>query len=197
MNRFTILTGFLNSQVSQSISSYLINFPGIDIRIIKDRDIGAGTGSAVINAAKYLDERFLIVNGDSVLSDTVVTKTNFEHACNALELNKVACCMYLGKPAWGDNSNVVLGSSSSVYGYKKERSDVSSNTLFDYGACLWNRDLLLNLDAKNYKDIGDIYSLAISMGKCIYIEVGGIYYDIGTYKGLSSYIESLVVDKIQ
>ena len=63
---FLLLTGHLSDRVAEAVESILPGLPG-DARIEMSREpIRAGTGGALLHAQDRLDERFLLLNGDSL-----------------------------------------------------------------------------------------------------------------------------------
>ena len=91
---------------------------GLDIRYSEERERLLGTGGALKQARNLLDERFLVINGDTYLPiDYAEVEGSFDrHGKKALMV------VYDNRENTGVRNNVELNKDGLVAGYDKERS---------------------------------------------------------------------------
>ncbi len=66
VSEFLLLTGHLSARVEESLHEITAHLPGTARLSVSEEPFRAGTGGAIFHARDRLDERFLLINGNSI-----------------------------------------------------------------------------------------------------------------------------------
>ncbi len=172
-----LLTGHLDFEIRNYIKK---NFKELNISFVKDGRKLRGTGGAILNAKKYLKNKFIVINGDTF--PTINIKNLVNHYLNNKQLSTVVIKKnnkrYL-------QSNIKIKNRYIIFYEKDETND---SKYIDYGIQLFNKkDLLKASEKKSYLSMDKIYLKLIENKKLIYYKTNKNFFEIGSYKGIKEF----------
>ena len=160
---------------------------GLDIKYSEERERLLGTGGALKQARNLLDERFLVINGDTYLPiDYAEVEGSFvRHGKEALMV------VYDNREDTGVGNNVELNKDGLVSGYDKERS-APGLTYVEAGALVLSRKTLDIIETGHPVSLEkQLYPALIRREEMAACVTGQRFYDIGTPERLKSFEEFL------
>lgn len=177
IKRVILLTGYLENQIKKYVKE---KFRTLDILFVKDGKNLRGTAGTILNAKKYLDNYFLVMNGDTF--PLIKIKYLFDTYYKNKKLNTVVIKKnnksYL-------QSNIKIKKKLITF-YEKDKTN--SSKFIDYGIQLFNKKDFLNAcDKKSYQMIDNIYIKLIKKKKLTYYKTNKNFFEIGSYKGIKEF----------
>ena len=154
---------------------------------IEEQDKLLGTGGAIKNAYKYLDENFIVQYGDTIL--------DFDYKGmykSHLKSEKMMTMTVLSSDLSNEKPNVKCKrnlDNSLVCIYDKFNSKLNANYI-DYGAIAFNRKIFGNFNKLNF-DLAHIMTTLCEESKAYFYEVSNPYIEIGTINSYSKAIKIL------
>jgi NDP-sugar pyrophosphorylase family protein len=176
-----ICTGFLGEKVEKHFSDG--NKFGVSIRYSRERDL-LGTGGALKNARSMLDNRFFVLNGDTLFQTDLSEMEHFHeqnYADITMALTRVSDRSRYGSVTLEDNYNNRHGSRITNFSEKSSSSGSFINSgiyLMEKSSCSWH-------------ELPDIFSLEnnilpqVVLRSRVYgfLDVNAYFIDIGTVQG--------------
>lgn len=172
-----LCTGFLAEQIVNYVgdgSRY-----GLKVVYSNDGEKLLGTGGAIKNAAKFLDDDFFILYGDSFLP------IEFLPIYNKFKFNKLPALMTIleNNNQW-DKSNVIFdGIQINLYD-KKNYSDQMN--YIDYGLSICKKDIFIKTTYDIF-DLAEIFTLLSKENHLDFYEVNQRFYEIGSQQGIEDF----------
>ena len=165
--------------MGEMIEEFLQNGEELGLRIEYSYDGSTllGTGGAVKKASEFVDDRFLILYGDSFLP------INFNEVENAFDSQKYKALMTVveNKNQW-DKSNAIFKDEKLVK-YDKENPCSEMNHI-DYGLGILSKELFSDYATETNFDLSEVYNKLSIENKLQGFEVTQRFYEIGSYQGL-------------
>lgn len=160
---------------SQQIKNYLkLNFSNLKKNISTEKK-KLGTGGAIINAKKYLDNIFFIIYGDSYLDINYVSLyKKLKKSNNANGLITVI------------NSKLVKDHTPNILIKNKKIIDKSNNVKFnyiDFGLIVLKKQSISKLKLKKFSLDSIILDL-IKKNQMIFVDMKKKFYEIGSVQGI-------------
>lgn len=182
-----LCTGFLAEQIVDYVgngSRY-----GLKALYSNDGEKLLGTGGAIKNAAKFLDDDFFILYGDSFLP------IEFKPIYNKFKLNNLPALMTIleNNNQW-DKSNVIFdGKHINLYD-KKNFSDKMN--YIDYGLSICKKDIFTKI-TYNIFDLAEIFTSLSKENQLDFYEVNQRFYEIGSQQGIEDFSNFVLKEFIQ
>jgi NDP-sugar pyrophosphorylase family protein len=174
------------SYKSEIIEEYVGNGSkyGIEVNYSKDGPTQQGTGGAIKKATEILEEKFMVLYGDSYLP------INYNTVQNAFqELNESALMTIYKNNNEFDRSNVSFES-----GKVKKYSKTSNSNEFqyiDYGLSIFKKSVFDNYILNENFDLSDIFSALCKESKLAAFEVKERFYEVGSVSGIRDFSDYL------
>jgi len=150
----------------------------LEVKYSKDGITQLGTGGAIKKAMPLLDERFMVLYGDSYLEmDYKDAETEFESS------GKPAMVTVYQNSGEFDTSNIKF-TKNVVEQYKKG----SINTQFthiDYGLSLFKKEVFRNIESGKYLDLSQVFEDLSRRKDLAGYEVFNRFYEVGSFQGIS------------
>jgi N-acetyl-alpha-D-muramate 1-phosphate uridylyltransferase len=172
-----LCTGFL----AEKIVDYVGNGSRYGLKVVysNDGEKLLGTGGAIKNAARYLDDDFFILYGDSFLP------VEFNPIYNKFKHNKLPALMTIleNNNQW-DKSNVIFdGKQINLYD-KKNYTDQMN--YIDYGLSICKKDIFTKL-TYNMFDLAEVFTSLSKESQLDFYEVHQRFYEIGSQQGIEDF----------
>ena len=150
---------------------------GLNIKYSYDGSKLLGTGGAVKKATEYVDDKFLILYGDSFLP------IDFHAVENAFDSKNYKALMTVleNKNQW-DKSNTIFEDEKLIK-YDKENPCPEMNHI-DYGLGILSKDIFSNYERDKIFDLSEVYNQLSIENKLQGFEVNQRFYEIGSHQGL-------------
>ena len=172
-----LLTGHLDFEIKNYIKK---NFKELNVFCIRDGKKLRGTGGAILNAKKYLKNKFMVINGDTY--PMINIKNLINHYFDNKELSTVVIKKNNKKHL---QSNIKI-KNRYINFYEKEETNDSK--YIDYGIQLFNKkDLIKTFKKKYYLSMDKIYLKLIKNKKLIYYKTNKNFFEIGSYKCIKEF----------
>ena len=170
-----LCVGYLSGQ----IEDYFQDGKEFGINIIYSREEGGllGTGGALKNARRYLNDKFLLIYGDSYL--TVEYYPVFEHFLRVD--TPVLMTVFKNDNRWV-SSNVVFNNGMVTFFDKEAKSPTMK--YIDYGLSVLSRDVLDEIPEGEPYNLDNLYHRLAGEGRLAGYEVFQRFYEIGSPEGL-------------
>lgn len=150
---------------------------GLSVEYSFDGDELLGTGGAIKNALKKLDEQFFVMYGDSYLITDFKDINEYFFAQNKPALMTV----YRNEGKW-DNSNVQFEDGVLLKYDKVNRT--SDMRHIDYGLGILSKTAFESFSGKRVFDLSEVYVKLLANGQLAGYEVNERFYEIGSFAGL-------------
>jgi NDP-sugar pyrophosphorylase family protein len=150
---------------------------GLSVEYSFDGDELLGTGGAIKNALKKLDEQFFVMYGDSYLITDFKDINEYFFAQNKPALMTV----YRNEGKW-DNSNVQFENGVLLKYDKVNRT--SDMRHIDYGLGILSKTAFESFSDKRVFDLSEVYVKLLANGQLAGYEVNERFYEIGSFAGL-------------
>jgi NDP-sugar pyrophosphorylase family protein len=150
---------------------------GLSVEYSFDGDELLGTGGAIKNALKKLDEQFFVMYGDSYLITDFKDINEYFFAQNKPALMTV----YRNEGKW-DNSNVQFENGVLLKYDKVNRT--SDMRHIDYGLGILSKTAFESFSGKRVFDLSEVYVKLLANGQLAGYEVNERFYEIGSFAGL-------------
>jgi len=191
-----ICVGYLGDKVERHFSDG--NEFAVSIRYSRERDL-LGTGGALKKASSMLDNRFFVINGDTIFSTNLHDmETLHEQNCAdvTMALTKVSDQSRYGSVTLErSNTNTYL-SGSRVIGFA-EKSNISG-MLINAGIYLMEKSLFRWYDLPDRFSLENDFLPRIVQGSHVYgfVDVNAYFVDIGTVQGYTKLDEDIRLKKV-
>jgi len=155
---------------------------GVDIKYSQEKKKLLGTAGALKNAEKLLEDKFLMIWGDSYLPFDFQKAIKFFNKFNKLGLMTVYknCNRY-------EPSNVeVEGNLVKVYSKKRKTKKMK---YIDYGVSIFRKEVLKYIPKNQVYDISRLNQLLIKKKQLLAFPVRKRFYQIGTFSGIEEFRE--------
>ena len=158
----------------QQISKYLnLNFDDLKKNIsIEKKELG--TGGALINAKKYLDDIFFITYGDSYLN--INYKNIYKKFIKTKKLGLIT--VIKGKLVNTYTPNILIKNKKIL-----DKKNNDKYNYIDYGLIVLNKKALLNMKRKKFS-LDKIIINLIKKNEMAFIDIKKKFYEIGSLKGI-------------
>ena len=162
--------------LSNKINNYVknnINF--IKVKIINDGK-PLGTGGAIVNSLKYLNNNFFVVYGDSFLNfnlNKLKNKSNIATMAIFRNNNKY------------DRSNIALIKSNKILYFKKKTK--KKLNYIDYGASYLSKKIFKNEKRGTKFDLSEFFERISKLGMLKRCLINKRFYEIGSYNGIDEF----------
>ncbi len=163
---------------------------GMDVQYVFDGEIALGTGGAVRNALKLLDEPFFVLYGDSYLPCDYADIQAFFDANKRLGLMTI----FHNQGRW-DTSNVQAVNGRILHYDKKSHTPYME--YIDYGLGMFQPAAFASLPEERLTDLAEVYQQLVADHELLAYEVRQRFYEIGSFEGLKELDELLVRDPNQ
>lgn len=152
---------------------------GMNIKFSNDGPNLLGTGGAIKNAIKYLDDDFFVIYGDSFLP------INFNNVLRRFRFQKSIAMMTIlkNKNSW-DKSNVVF-KNNQICLYDKSNF-INEMQYIDYGLTVYKKIIFENIDESVF-DLSQILNKLSLKGDLDYYKVNSRFYEIGSISGIKDF----------
>lgn len=150
---------------------------GLSVEYSFDGDELLGTGGAIKNALKKLDEQFFVMYGDSYLITDFKDINEYFFAQNKPALMTV----HRNEGKW-DNSNVQFEDGVLLKYDKVNRT--SDMRHIDYGLGILSKTAFESFSGKRVFDLSEVYVKLLANGQLAGYEVIERFYEIGSFAGL-------------
>lgn len=150
---------------------------GMDIQYSFDGPSLRGTAGALKQAFPLLDEKFLVVYGDSYLpcDYAAAAKTFLESGKQGL------MTVYRNEGQW-DTSNVEFNSTEVIEYDKKNRTERMK--YIDYGLGAFSKSAFDSVPETGAFDLADVYKNLLTSNELAAFEVKERFYEIGSFAGI-------------
>ena len=164
---------------SQEIKNYLKDGSkfGVEIIYSEDGEKLLGTGGAILNASRFVDEKFAVVYGDSYLPIDFKLAENY-----FLGSNKPAMMTIFKNNNTFDLSNV-LYLNHSIIEYKKKLDDNNYKHI-DYGLSFFTKAVFEKYPTKTNFDLAEVCENLAENAELAGYEVFKRFYEIGSIQGI-------------
>lgn len=175
IEKVLICASFLGEQ----IEDYAVDGSkfGLSVEYSFDGDELLGTGGAIKNALKKLDEQFFVMYGDSYLITDFKDINEYFFAQNKPALMTV----HRNEGKW-DNSNVQFEDGVLLKYDKVNRT--SDMRHIDYGLGILSKTAFESFSGKRVFDLSEVYVKLLANGQLAGYEVNERFYEIGSFAGL-------------
>lgn len=167
----------LASHASNILTSYFTNYQHKNFKIkiiIEDKPLG--TGGAIVNAFKYLDDTFYCINGDSIIEG------------NWISLNPILKKQYKAVIGLTEVKNSNRYGSIDLAGDKiiefNEKTKNTKSNLINGGIYLLKKEIFKNYDNAFISLEKDIFPKLLKKGELGGKKIDGYFIDIGTPRSL-------------
>lgn len=174
------------SYKSEIIEEYVGNGSkyGIEVNYSKDGPTQLGTGGAIKKATAILEEKFMVLYGDSYLP------TNYNAVQNAFQnLNESALMTIYKNNNEFDTSNV-----SFEFGKVKKYSKTSNSnefTYIDFGLSIFNKNVFSGYSLNRNFDLSDVFASLCDDNQLAAFEVKERFYEVGSSSGIRDFSDYL------
>lgn len=173
--------------LSEQIESYFGDGStfGVSIKYSKENPENLlGTGGAICNAKKYLDDVFLVLYGDSYLPFDFLSFFSFFE-----EKKKKGVMSVFLNDNFLEPSNVVVEEEYvSFYDKKEKRNNMR---YIDYGASIFRKSVFDNFSSNLAFDLSIVHKKLIQEKELLAYPVSQRFYQIGTFDGIQELIDFL------
>ena len=155
---------------------------GIEINYSKDGPTQLGTGGAIKKATQILEEKFMVLYGDSYLP------IDYKSVQSAFEILNEAALMTIYKNSNKFDTSNVSFEFNKVKNYSKA-SNSSEFNYIDFGLSFFNKSVFdaYSLDAKF--DLSETFSALCKANQLAAYEVKERFYEVGSISGISDFTE--------
>jgi NDP-sugar pyrophosphorylase family protein len=176
--RVVMCVGFLGEMIRDHVGDG--SRFGVRVSYCFDGPEPIGTAAALRQAARELDDAFLLLYGDSFLQcDFLEVWERFRH-----DRYPALMTVFRNRGAW-DRSNVLL-SGSRVDLYRK-RDPLPTMEYIDYGLSVLTRDILQSAVYQSSQDLSQVFELLSAQGELGGMEVTERFYEVGSHAGLEEF----------
>lgn len=167
----------LAGHASEEIERYVKNlkFDDLSIKVITE-STPLGTGGALVNAYNFLDEKFFLMNGDSIIDGNWLSINNFLNPENDISM---ALVRMTNSERYG---SVYLKEDKVIDFIEKNSSDNSG--LINGGIYFLRKKIFQNLKIENLSFENDILPLYVKKNRVSGKEIKGFFIDIGIPESL-------------
>ena len=163
---------------AEIVDSYFKNnsLSDISIKIIKEKK-PLGTGGALVNAYKHLDDNFFLMNGDSIIDGnwfSIVENFNTDIDISVALIKKNDCSRY---------GSVTLAGKK-VVNFSEKNKEISEGFINGGIYCV-RKNILSNIPLKKFSFEEDILTKLAKKGRISGSEIKGYFIDIGTPESLN------------
>jgi NDP-sugar pyrophosphorylase family protein len=155
---------------------------GIKVNYSKDGPIQLGTGGAIKKATQTLEEKFMVLYGDSYLPiDYKAVQSAFEN------IDEVALMSIYKNNNEFDSSNVHF-----AFGKVKNYSKTSNSDDFnyiDFGLSFFNKNVFDRYGFDENFDLSDVFSALCKANQLAAYEVKQRFYEVGSISGISGFTD--------
>jgi len=155
---------------------------GIEVNYSKDGPIQLGTGGAIKKATQTLEEKFMVLYGDSYLPiDYKAVQSAFEN------VDEVALMSIYKNNNEFDRSNVHF-----AFGKVKNYSKTSNSSHFnyiDFGLSFFNKNVFDRYSFDENFDLSDVFSALCKANQLAAYEVQQRFYEVGSISGISGFTD--------
>ena len=172
-----LLTGHLEHQIKRSLKN---SYNDLNIIYIKDGKRPRGTAGAVINAKKYLNDFFILINGDTYpLIDAKRLVKKF------IKNKKKSTVVIKKNDKKNLQSNIKIKNKNIIFYEKVLNSDAK---YIDYGLQIFNKKEFFSVvQTKHYQMMDEIYLKLIKKRKLLFFKTNKKFFEIGSYKGIKDF----------
>ena len=168
--------GYKNREIINELNSY--KFKNLKIRIVVEKK-KLGTGGALKNCKKYLNNVFFVTYGDSWLN------IDIQKIKQKYYLNKKNIISIISKKYVNLHKPNVLIANKKILKYKKNSKNFN---YLDFGFFVFNKEYLRFLKIKKKKfDLENYLSVFIQKGVLDYYIVKNKFYEIGSVAGIKEF----------
>ncbi|MBI2069792.1 MAG: nucleotidyltransferase family protein [Elusimicrobia bacterium] len=182
--RMLLLTGYK----AEAVENYFGDGTrwGLEINYSKEKN-PLGTGGGLKLAGPFLDNIFMLLNGDSYLP---INYVKFLNAFNSSSSSGLLSIYDAGKENLGTPGNIELNGQGRILAYSKKRSQPAP--FVDAGASCWRRQIIdLIPPGKPVSLEEDIYPGLIREGTLAVYKAEARFYDIGTPERVEAFEQYL------
>jgi NDP-sugar pyrophosphorylase family protein len=155
---------------------------GIEVNYSKDGSNQLGTGGAIKKATQTLEEKFMVLYGDSYLPiDYKAFQSAFEN------VDEVALMSIYKNNNEFDSSNVHF-----AFGKVKNYSKTSNSDEFnyiDFGLSFFNKNVFDRYGLDENFDLSDVFSALCKANQLAAYEVKQRFYEVGSISGISGFTD--------
>lgn len=175
-----------------AIKNFLKDGSAFDIKIEYsfDGEKPLGTGGAIKNALKLLDDKFFILYGDSYLDTDYKIINEYFLKKNAKGLMTV----FRNEGKW-DTSNIEFNSGR-IINYDKKNINERMNFI-DYGLGILTKESFAEFEGRDAFDLEEVYQSLLRGKKLEAYEVSDRFYEIGSFNGLKETTEFFIDSEIK
>lgn len=155
---------------------------GIEINYSKDGPIQLGTGGAIKKATQMLEEKFMVLYGDSYLS------IDYKSVQGAFKKLNDAALMTI----YENNNELDASNVHFEFGKVKNYSKASNSSEFnyiDYGLSFFNKSVFDVYSLNENFDLSDTFSALCKANQLAAYEVKERFYEVGSISGISDFTE--------
>lgn len=169
-----LLTGYLSEQIERHFRDGWKH--GVRIRYSREQE-PLGTGGALLNAAPLLEDRFLILNGDSYLP------VDYTWIAALLQTAPMGLAIYDNRlDDTGVANNIALDGNARISMYRKGAGQEATHV--DAGAIAMRRDVLDHAPGDRFSLENDLFPPFIARRELAAWVSPQRFYDMGTPAGL-------------
>jgi NDP-sugar pyrophosphorylase family protein len=184
--KVVLCVGFLGEIIREKVGDG--SFWGLHVDYSYDSQQLLGTGGALRNAYNSLDDKFMVLYGDSYLDINYKKVEEKFYESNRFGLMTV----YKNNDQF-DKSNIIFENSEVKFYDKKIK--LPKMEYIDYGLSCLYRKSLLNLPFDTNCDLSRIFHNLINTGNLAGFEIKKRFYEIGSFQGLKETEEYLLRNK--
>lgn len=156
---------------------------GVDVKYSHEKN-PLGTGGALKNAERYLNEEFMLLNGDTFIP------LNFKNLINYFKNSSGKNIIVVNKDKQV-HGNIKINGEKMVIGYDKVQKKFKYN---DCGVQVFRKEIIKLIPRNRIVSLeNDIFPLLIRKNNLVAFEAKTDFFDLGTFEGLHRFKK--VVDK--
>jgi len=174
-----ICAGYKGSQIFAEISK--INISNLKIKIVKEIS-PLGTGGAIRNCLKYLDDIFFVTYGDSWLN---LKFRNLER--KFLKKKKKSILSVINKEKIPNHEPNVLLKKNKIVDYDK--GNISYNYV-DYGLMIFTKNEFQRVKINKF-DLSNLIKMLITSQSISFYKVRNKFYEIGSLRGIKEFKKNI------
>ena len=170
-----ICVGYKNKEIFSELKKIKIN--NLKIKIVKEKSL-LGTGGAIKNCIKYLNDYFFITYGDSWLN------LNFNNLKRKfLKKKKKFIISVISKKKIKNHSPNILINKNKILDYDKNNEFYN---YIDYGLMIFNKNIF-NTVRKRKFDLNYLVKKLIRLNSINFYKVQTKFYEIGSLEGIRDF----------
>lgn len=153
---------------------------GLDVKYSYDGSNLLGTGGAIKNSLRNVNEYFFVIYGDSYLD------INYKEVYDYYLLNdKKSVLTVFENNNLLDRSNIIF-KNNKILKYCKN-SDDKEMTYIDYGLSILNKKDFVDFDDKDSFDLSNLYDTLVKEDKLNAFKITERFYEIGSIEGINDF----------